>query len=751
MSISVRSKRMAGLGLAAALFAGGVATAAVANAATAATVTVKGSVVDGYTGKPIAGAQVYIADSSTHANIAGPLTTAADGTWTYTASTAASAVWYQIGATSGSLTSWGENDVANSAPLGGYTPTNEPDAATAWSHGDDYDAYVPSNTADPVSPVSWANTISLFNQAQVATISGTVAASGAGNQPLTSTPSVNLNIDGPSNWALCCGTSWNQRTNADGTWAAQTFVGSVLDSVRVNYGGSVTLADTSTLGYPTAYFGGSGTTASTDSAFENLKPFGTVPASGLNVGTTTINPLGGAIGTVKDSATGAPVMNADVAFINVKTNNWTDDLNTQDGTGSIPGSSPTAYYAPGTFVERWLPAGTYFVQYSAPGYATTYLGGSTIATKSTKITVTSGSLVQVPNQTMVAGTALSGTISGMSPGDEIDLYSGTDDQTWVSWTTVDSSGHFSFPHVAPGTYRIGYSSFGWIGGTKFENASVITVGASPVTFNGTASPSGTVAVNIYGANGAYAAENVVATLIAANGDAIGWTTAWGQTSIWAPAGTYKLQVSSPTGKYVTQTTPSFNIVAHTSISIPDVTLLKQITNVTAPAITGAAKVGHSLSVSAGTWSVPGVAPTYQWQANGKSIPGATKSTFKVTKSQAGKSITVNVTAAPEFYAPSSVVTNATKAVVSPSKTTVTAKALGGGAVEVTASVSPKASGKVVITVGGKKYTVTLSGKSKAAKTVTGLTAGTTVTVGATYKGSKTVLGSKAKGKKVTVS
>ena len=48
-----------------------------------------------------------------------------------------------------------------------------------------------------------------------------------------------------------------------------------------------------------------------------------------------------------------------------------------------------------------------------------------------------------------------------------------------------------------------------------------------------------------------------------------------------------------------------------------------ISNVTAPAITGTAKVGQVLSASAGTWNPSDVTVDYQWVAGGVDISGAT--------------------------------------------------------------------------------------------------------------------------------
>ena len=55
----------------------------------------------------------------------------------------------------------------------------------------------------------------------------------------------------------------------------------------------------------------------------------------------------------------------------------------------------------------------------------------------------------------------------------------------------------------------------------------------------------------------------------------------------------------------------------------------QIVNTAVPKVTGAAKVGSTLSTTVGTWSVAGAAYAYQWMADGAAISGATASTLNL--------------------------------------------------------------------------------------------------------------------------
>jgi hypothetical protein len=82
----------------------------------------------------------------------------------------------------------------------------------------------------------------------------------------------------------------------------------------------------------------------------------------------------------------------------------------------------------------------------------------------------------------------------------------------------------------------------------------------------------------------------------------------------------------------------------TSAATPPIAGGGAISNVSVPAITGTPRVGQLLSASSGTWSQSGASYTYQWLAEGVTIEGATASSFTPTEAQAGKRLTVKVTA-----------------------------------------------------------------------------------------------------------
>lgn len=67
-------------------------------------------------------------------------------------------------------------------------------------------------------------------------------------------------------------------------------------------------------------------------------------------------------------------------------------------------------------------------------------------------------------------------------------------------------------------------------------------------------------------------------------------------------------------------------------------------NTVAPAITGSPITGQTLTASTGTWDGSPTGYTYQWNAGGVAIGGATSNAYMPTGSDVGKTLTVTVTA-----------------------------------------------------------------------------------------------------------
>jgi serine protease len=70
---------------------------------------------------------------------------------------------------------------------------------------------------------------------------------------------------------------------------------------------------------------------------------------------------------------------------------------------------------------------------------------------------------------------------------------------------------------------------------------------------------------------------------------------------------------------------------------------------TTPKATGTFRVGHKIKASKGTWSPTPATFRYQWYRSGKKISKATKSTYKLTRSDRHKKISVKVTVSRPGY------------------------------------------------------------------------------------------------------
>ena len=70
----------------------------------------------------------------------------------------------------------------------------------------------------------------------------------------------------------------------------------------------------------------------------------------------------------------------------------------------------------------------------------------------------------------------------------------------------------------------------------------------------------------------------------------------------------------------------------------------ELANTVPPKVTGTAAVGVKVTATKGSWSATPSSYTYQWQANGTAISGATASTYTVPAALLGKKLTVTVTA-----------------------------------------------------------------------------------------------------------
>lgn len=79
-----------------------------------------------------------------------------------------------------------------------------------------------------------------------------------------------------------------------------------------------------------------------------------------------------------------------------------------------------------------------------------------------------------------------------------------------------------------------------------------------------------------------------------------------------------------------------------------------------PKISGTPKAGKKLRVSAGSWTSVPSSVTYRWLRNGKAIPGATKTTYKVRKGDRRRKLSAKVTVRKSGYATRTVTTTSVR-------------------------------------------------------------------------------------------
>lgn len=147
----------------------------------------------------------------------------------------------------------------------------------------------------------------------------------------------------------------------------------------------------------------------------------------------------------------------------------------------------------------------------------------------------------------------------------------------------------------------------------------------------------------------------------------------------------------------------------------------------APKVSGSAKVGGTLRATAGSWPVPDVELAYQWLRAGNAISGAKSPSYQLKKADAGQKISVRVTASRSDYPTASsarsssvkVAKIAPKVSLKLAKKSIKASAKAKVTVRVKVKGIAKPTGKVRIYDGKKRIkTVTLKAKHKGKLTVT---------------------------------
>lgn len=135
-------------------------------------------------------------------------------------------------------------------------------------------------------------------------------------------------------------------------------------------------------------------------------------------------------------------------------------------------------------------------------------------------------------------------------------------------------------------------------------------------------------------------------------------------------------VGLPLAVRVTASKPGTDSGTATSESVTP-TLGDAPTATTAPAITGTAKTGGSLTATNGQWSTTGLSFSRQWLRAGTPIAGATGTTYQVTPDDVGQALTVAVTATKAGFSDGTAASGAVTPTVGDAPTATTAPAVTG--------------------------------------------------------------------------
>jgi 5-hydroxyisourate hydrolase-like protein (transthyretin family) len=232
--------------------------------------------------------------------------------------------------------------------------------------------------------------------------------------------------------------------------------GGLLASAQTNAGGVYTLSALATgsdrVGfasgcgagnYLTQYYNAKASLASADP----VSVTDGATTSGINA---AMLPGGQITGVVTDRATGAPITGICV--------------DAYDSSGAVAASAQTS--TSGDYTLSALGTGSYrvgFVDCNASVYVTQYYNVKTSLASADPVAVTAGATRSGINAAMVAEGQITGKVTDSSTavplsGICVDLYSGNGNV--VSSVSTDGTGLYTTPHMAAGTYRVGFFNCG---------------------------------------------------------------------------------------------------------------------------------------------------------------------------------------------------------------------------------------------------------------------------------------------------
>jgi len=357
-------------------------------------------------------------------------------------------------------------------------------------------------------------------------------------------------------------------------------------------------------------------------------------------------------------------------------NVWVSVGHLTNGTWTLAASTTTRF--DGRYEVDVPEGGPHILVFSRSGYATEYYDAATTEATATNLPVTAG-VTTVANAELAVAGHVTGTITGTGgigvPDVAISAWQlvGTDWHRTAAATYTDDEGDYDLGGLSTGDFRLKfeapygseYASEWWDDAWTLDTATTVSVtgGATTSGKDAELSSDGPQPPPVGNAMPpTIIGEPRVGTTVTATPGT--WNPA-GATLIyqWLVAGTpvayattlsYQPQpgdVGKPLQMRVTATAAGHTLATVTSAALTIGTGTLKATK--KPKVTGKAKKGATLKVSAGTWSPAKVTVSYRWYAGARAIPKATAAKLKLAgktlKVAAGKAISVVVTVTTPGY------------------------------------------------------------------------------------------------------
>jgi Carboxypeptidase regulatory-like domain len=361
----------------------------------------------------------------------------------------------------------------------------------------------------------------------------------------------------------------------------------------------------------------------------------------------------------------------------------------------------------GNYTVSGIPTGSYTLEFYPPfetNYSPTWWQGESSLASADFFSVTAGSVLAGYNADLPVAASISGTLFGAgSPAVPMtggSVYAFSTSGSGVGNTGfVNPDGTYTIPGLAAGSYTLDFQAPSGDNHAQqwWQNASTVAA-STPVTLaagqaltgiNAVLGVGATISGVVQGksASGAvFAAQNAEINVYQQDGTLYsddGMADSTGAYSITnLPAGSYIVDFlpQGDTTDFIPQwwknksteaTATTITMRAGQTRANVNVVLANSTLKAITPKISGAAKVGHTLTAKPGKWGPGTVSFSYQWSRGGTAIAGATSSTYSLTNADAASTIAVTVTGAETNYTTQSLTSANTAAVTGGTLTTAT--------------------------------------------------------------------------------